>query len=134
VDGANAARKFLEREAPQFDNRQLQLVWDSIALHATPSIAQHKEPEVALCTMGVTADFLGSRFPGGLITDDEYNAVVKELPTVDFKASVTRKMCGLCVNKPETTYDNFVRDFGERFVVGYSAKLINSVDMLLRED
>lgn len=134
VDGANAARKFLEREAPHFDNRQLQLVWDSIALHATPSIAQHKEPEVALCTMGVTVDFLGSRFPGGLITDAEYNAVVKELPSVDFKECVKRKLCGLCENKPETTYDNFVRDFGERFVPGYSAKLISSVDMLLGAD
>jgi hypothetical protein len=134
VDGANAAREFLEREAPQFDNRQLQLVWDSIALHATPSIAQHKEPEVALCTMGITVDFLGSCFPGGLITDDEYNAVVKELPSVDFKESVKRKMCGLCANKPETTYDNFVRDFGERFVVGYSTRVINSVDILLGAD
>lgn len=134
VDGANAAREFLEREAPHFDNRQLQLVWDSIALHTTPSIAQHKEPEVALCTMGVTVDFLGSRFPGGLITKDEYDSVVKELPLVHFKESVKRKMCGLCENKPETTYDNFVRDFGERFVDGYSEKVINAVDMLLGDD
>ncbi|CRG92439.1 hypothetical protein PISL3812_09499 [Talaromyces islandicus] len=134
VDGANAARKFLEQEAPHFDYRRLQLVWDSIALHATPSIAQHKEPEVALCTMGVTVDFLGPRFPGALITSDEYNSVVKELPLVQFKESVKRKLCGLCENKPQTTYDNFVRDFGQRFVDGYSAKLINAVDMLLEDD
>jgi hypothetical protein len=84
--------------------------------------------------MGVTVDFFGSRFPGGLIAQDEYDSVVKELPLVQFKESVKRKMCGLCQNKPETTYDNFVRDFGERLVEGYSAKLINAVDMLLGAD
>lgn len=30
--------------------------------------------------------------------------------------------CGLCKYKPETTYDNFVMDFGERFVHGYSGR------------
>lgn len=71
IDGAHAARDFLQHEAPHYDHRQLQLVWDSIALHTTPSIAQHKEPEVALCCMGIMAEFFGPAFPGGLITKDE---------------------------------------------------------------
>ncbi|KAH8689483.1 hypothetical protein BGW36DRAFT_401839 [Talaromyces proteolyticus] len=129
VDGANAARTFLDQAAPHFAPRQRQLVWDSIALHTTPSIAQHKEPEVALCAMGVFADFLGPRFPGGLISKDEYNSVIKELPLCDFKESVKKILCGLCEKKPQTTYDNFVRDFGERFVEGYTAE--NAVDMLM---
>src|SRR4051794_2631041 len=132
VDGANAARDFLKREAPHFDDRQCQLVWDSIALHTTPSLAQHKELEVALCSMGISADFLGPGFPGGLITKNEYNAVVKELPLLDFKQSVKRLMCGLCTHKPETTYDNFVRDFGTRFVDGYSVGSMTAVDFLMK--
>ena len=39
VDGAIAAREFLEREAGDWDKHRLQLVWDAIALHTTPSIA-----------------------------------------------------------------------------------------------
>lgn len=129
VDGANAARDYLRREAPHFTEGQLQLVWDSIALHTTPSLAQHKQQEVALCNMGITVDFLGFNFPGGLITKDEYEAVVKELPLLDFKESVKKLLCGLCTHKPETTYDNFLRDFGERFVEGYSA--VSMTDILM---
>lgn len=39
VDGANAARDFLEKEAGDWNKHRLQLVWDAIALHTTPSIA-----------------------------------------------------------------------------------------------
>jgi hypothetical protein len=131
VDGANAAREFLKREAPQYEQRQLQLVWDSIALHTTPSIAQHKELEVALCHMGISADFLGHTFPGGLISKEEYDAIAKELPLLNFKEEVKNLMCGLCIHKPETTYDNFVRDFGERFVEGYSV-VPRTLDILMR--
>ena len=31
--------------------------------------------------------------------------------------------------RPETTYDNFARDFGERFVSGYKAS--SSVDLVM---
>ncbi|KAL2826677.1 hypothetical protein BDW59DRAFT_63025 [Aspergillus cavernicola] len=132
VDGANAARDFLAREieGSHFDDRQRQLVWDSIALHTTPSLASHKEPEVALCNMGIGADFMGPGTPGGLITKEEYRAVVGELPLLGFKESVKKIMCGLCVHKPETTYDNFVGAFGKRYVEGYEAQDI--VDFLMQ--
>ncbi|KAJ5248821.1 hypothetical protein N7468_000272 [Penicillium chermesinum] len=120
VDGANAAREFLNRAAPHFTPGEVQLVWDSIALHTTTSIARHKENEVALCNMGISVDFTGTAFPGGLITQEEYDAVVEALPRLEFKESVKKLLCGLCVHKPETTYDNFLRNIGERFVEGYT--------------
>jgi HD superfamily phosphodiesterase len=46
VDGANAARAFLKGRG--ISTQQMQVVWDAIALHTTPSIAPHKEPEVAM--------------------------------------------------------------------------------------
>ena len=39
VDGANAARDFLKREAGDWDKHRIQLVWDAVALHTTPSIS-----------------------------------------------------------------------------------------------
>src|ERR1700745_1790639 len=50
VDGANAARAFLADHGVTGD--ALRIVWDAIALHTTPGIPQHKEPEVALVTEG----------------------------------------------------------------------------------
>jgi hypothetical protein len=133
VDCANAAREFLDREAPQWDSRKRQLVWDGIALHTTGSIARYKENEVALCHFGISADFIGPAFPGGLITKAEFNVVIRELPRLDFKDGVKQILCNLCIHKPETKYDGFLRDFGIRFVKGYEVrsevdKLINAID------
>ena len=49
VDGANAARDFLKREAPDWDKHRLQLVWDAIALHTIPSIAVSCFPSPLFC-------------------------------------------------------------------------------------
>ena len=80
VDGANAARDFLKREAnsSEWDKHRLQLVWDAIALHTIGSVVFHKEPEVQACAFGIWADFQGpDRIPGNPLTWDEYNTVVK---------------------------------------------------------
>jgi hypothetical protein len=45
------------------------------------------------------------------------------------KQRFTRAVCGIVETRPQTTYDNFARDFGERFVPGYKA--ISTVDYLL---
>lgn len=80
VDGANAARAFLKREASAqaWDQHRLQLVWDAIALHTVGGVVFHKEPEVQACAYGIWADFQGpDRVQGGVLTWDEYNTVVK---------------------------------------------------------
>ncbi len=78
VDGANAARNFLRKEAPDWDKHRLQLVWDAIALHTIGTIVFEKEPEVQACSYGIWADFQGpDRVAGGLLTWDEYNPIVK---------------------------------------------------------
>jgi hypothetical protein len=43
VDGANAARTLLKDRG--ISTQQTHVVWDAIALHTTPAIAFHKEPE-----------------------------------------------------------------------------------------
>ncbi|KAF9917053.1 hypothetical protein FBU30_001029 [Linnemannia zychae] len=129
VDSANAARAWLDREAPHWDSRKRQLVWDSIALHTIGSIARHKEPEVALCQIGISADFMGVKLPLGVITQSQFDAIAQELPRDGFKEGFKENMCNLCIHKPETTYDNYVRDFGERFVKDYNPP--SSVDRLL---
>ena len=126
VDGANAARGFVQEHiaadtssSSKWSDHRLSLLWDAIALHTTPSISLHKQPEVAVVCMGITSDFLGPNMPGGLITVDEYKETVRAYPRLGFAGELKGIMCGLCRDKPETTYDNFVGHFGARDLPGY---------------
>jgi len=125
VEAADVARAFAREQG--FDDRRAQLVWDSVALNSTPSIASFKESEVALCTAGIGLDWAGwdyDRFPAA-----EMAAVLDAYPRLDMKRSFTESVCGLVKRCPETTYDNFARDFGSRFVPGYRSP--STVDLLL---
>ena len=122
VDGAEAAREFVLRET-KWDKHRIQLLWDAIALHTTPSIALYKEPEVKATNLGIVAELLGpDAIPGGLLTQEEFDAVAKAYPRAELRDGLIRKMCGFCRDKPATTYDNFVGDFGDELVEGYSRK------------
>ena len=57
VNGANAALSFIKERG--FPDRRAQLIWDLVALNSTPSIALHKEAEVAVGTMGIGLDYGG---------------------------------------------------------------------------
>ena len=45
------------------------------------------------------------------------------------KTRFAETCCRLVTARPETSSDNFLRDFGERFVPGY--KSISTVDLLM---
>jgi hypothetical protein len=60
VNGANAARSFIKGEG--LSEPRAQLIWDLVALNSMPSLALHKEPEVALATMGIELDYGGFGF------------------------------------------------------------------------
>jgi HD domain len=117
VDGANAARSFLkERGVPAY---QIQLVWDAIALHTTRSIALHKQPEVAMTHSGITVDVIGAGLD--LIPQDKVRAILADFPRLSMKEQFQKRLCSLVCQKPATSYDNFLRDIGTRYVRGYRA-------------
>ncbi|KAL8823793.1 MAG: hypothetical protein Q9191_005544 [Dirinaria sp. TL-2023a] len=133
VDGANVAREFLIKEgvSEEWEKHRLQLVWDAIALHTTPSIASHKEDEVQMITYGILTDFGGPDVSfEKLLTWEEWEGVVKEYPRLGLKDGVKDILCGLCRSKPETTYDNFVAGYGEKYVEGYSLEGKKQVDAI----
>src|SRR5215510_15831941 len=124
VEGANAARAFARKEG--IDDRRAQVIWDGVALNSTPSIALHKEGEVALCTAGIGLDWGGFGYEA--LTESQVATIVEAFPRLDMKQRFTRAVCAVVETRPDTTYDNFARDFGERFVAGY--KSISTVDYL----
>jgi hypothetical protein len=125
VEGADRARDYVRKIG--FDLHRAQLIWDSVALNSTPSIGLYKEAEVALCTAGICFDVIGLQYD--LIPSDEREQIIAEFPRLRMKARMTRCFCQMVRSKPETTYDNFLRDFGERFVAGYTAPSV--VDLLV---
>jgi hypothetical protein len=125
VDGAAAALSFVKERG--LSNRRAQLVWDLVALNSTVSIALHKEAEVALGTMGIGLDYGGFGFE--LIPAAGMTEILGSFPRLKMKDRFTETCRRLVAAKPETTSDNFLRDFGERFVPGY--KPVSTVDLLM---
>jgi hypothetical protein len=115
VEGANAARKF--GQSAGLDDRRCQLIWDTVALNSTPSIALYKEAEVALSTAGIALDWGGwgyDSLPPARIAE-----IVAAFPRLEMKKRFADDVCRIVETRPASTYDNFARDFGERFVPGY---------------
>lgn len=135
VDGAITAREFLTNLTgtsghglkEKWDDRRLQLVWDTIALHGTPSLFSYKEPEVALGGYSILLDIVGSphvTLPGlpakYAVTQEEFDQVYEAVPSLNLGDYVANTLTGLCLVKPTTTYDNSVGSFGEVYVEGYT--------------
>jgi hypothetical protein len=115
VDGANAAREFLtQRGIPA---EAVRIVWDAIALHTTPGIPEHKEPEVALVTAGVELDVMGLGYDD--ITDAQRNEVLDVLPRVNFKNEIIRAFGAGLAHRPQTAFGNVKADVLERTLPGY---------------
>ena len=124
IEGADAARAFAREQG--LDDHRVQLIWDTVALNSTPSIALYKEAEVALCTAGIGVEF-GFQFDR--IPPSEMQSILNEFPRLEMKRRFADSVCRIVQTKPETTYDNFAGDFGERFVAGY--KRPSTVDFLM---
>jgi hypothetical protein len=125
VNGADAALSFIKEQG--FSERRAQLIWDLIALNSTPSLALHKEPEVAVGTMGIGLDYGG--FGVDALRAGDVERIVGAFPRLRMKQRFAETCCRLVTARPETSHDNFLRDFGERYVPGYRAA--STVDVLM---
>ena len=117
VDGANAARQFLG--AHSVAEEQVRTVWEAIALHTTPGITQHMQPEVALLYTGVGLDVLGRGF-------DEFPAEVREqivarYPRTHFRDDFIKAYFAGFAHKPHTTYGTVNAGVCERFIPGFKS-------------
>jgi HD domain len=124
VLGADLARAFALSHSMGADRAET--VWDSIALHATPSIARHKGTNVASCASGIACDYGGLGY--NELSNSEKKTILSAYPRLRMKAALTECLCGIARNHPDTTRDNFVADFGERFIAGY--KRVSSYEFL----
>jgi len=125
VEGADAARRLARSGG--VDERRAQLLWYCVALNATLSVSPHAEPEVGICTIGAGVDyagFLSEEIPKGTMA-----SILAAYPRLQMKQRLRDCLCDIARERPQTTYENFLRDFGERFVQGYKPP-ISTVDLL----
>lgn len=107
VDGANAARDFLEARgiAPS----DIELVWLAIALHTSRGIPGHLHPIVALVTAGVVMDVVGvgyDDFPAA-----QREAVIEGYPrAASFEEELIQAFYDGIKDKPDTTFGNVNAD------------------------
>lgn len=125
VDGANAARDFLKSHGVEKD--KLQLVWDTIALHTTIGIAEHKENEVALMYSGVGLDVMGEGYE--YLTENNRNEIVKAFPRDDFKNRIIPTFFNGFEHKTETTFGNIKADVCAFMIPNFQRK--NFCDCIL---
>ena len=60
------------------DERRARLIWDIVALNSTPSIAFHKQPDVALGAAGIALDAVGVQY--NELPATEIDTIVAEYP------------------------------------------------------
>jgi len=116
IDGANAARHFLERHG--LPEEHVTTVWDAIALHTTPEIPRYKRPEVRLVNWGVEYDIPGRHFDE--LTAEQREAVVPRIRGPRFKEGIIEALAGGLRAKPETAYATWQTDILDATMPGYA--------------
>lgn len=115
IDGANAARAFLEQH--RVPEQEIATVWDSIALHTTPEIPRYKQPEVWLVTLGVECDVLGLRTEE--LSPDQRDEVIAAHPRSGFKAGIVEAFYEGMRDRPDTAFGTMNTDILEAKLPGY---------------
>lgn len=116
IDGANAARAFLERHG--LAEERVALVWDAIALHTTREIPRYKAPEVRLVAWGVEYDIPGRHFDA--LSAEQREAVIAAHPRPGFKEGILEALAGGVRDKPETAYGTWQRDILDAIEPGFA--------------
>ena len=115
VDSANAARDFLRSHG--IADREIETVWTAIALHTTPGVPEHMEPEIALVTAGVETDVLGIGYAD--LDPADISAVTAAHPRPDFKRQILAAFANVFKDRPDTTFGTVNADVLEHFVPGF---------------
>jgi hypothetical protein len=123
VDGAFAAADLCRRHA--VPPERTALIWDAVALHDQNGIAKWKQPEVALVSAGVGADF-GANLDK--LNRSDVSAVLEAAPRAGFVPIFLSTVAEYVRRKPFATGNSWITDIGYRMVQDFH--LANFVDQV----
>ncbi|QWW70014.1 HD domain-containing protein [Rhizobium sp. WYJ-E13] len=107
IDSANAAREFLQSRG--FAEREIEIVWNAVALHTTPGIPEFMRPEIALVQAGAGMDVVGRGY-------DEFSEVQREAVLAafpredDFANGIIDAFHQGMKHRPQSTFGTFNDD------------------------
>ena len=116
VDGADLARDFLLDHGRS--KAEARTVWLGIALHTTPGIVEHLEPEAALVTAGVETDVLG--FDLDQITPEQIKEVTDAHERPGFKERILQAFTEGMKDRPDTTFGTMNDDVLAHYQPGFT--------------
>jgi HD superfamily phosphodiesterase len=128
VDGADLARDFLLDHGHSAADARA--VWLGIALHTTPGVPNHLEPETALVSAGVEADVLGWDLDE--ISPENLAEVVAAHPRPNFKRDILRAFTDGMKNRPSSTFGTMNDDVLAHFVPGFVRE--DFVDIIMNSE
>lgn len=120
VEGADAAKAYLSTKgltSKGLTEKQLDLVWDAIALHTTNDIPQRKSPETALCQLGIASDL--SIISPALINEAFIDEVLHAYPWLNAGEALMTTLENLYHKNPASAASNAVADVCEHRVPGF---------------
>ncbi|MDQ0767108.1 HD domain-containing protein [Streptomyces canus] len=94
VEGADAASDFLAERG--FDPTLRKQVWEAIALHTSPGIAERMGPLTRLVRLGVTVDFSGNVGEA----DKELLGLLRQFPRADIELVLGNAVVAQAVMRP----------------------------------
>jgi HD domain len=125
IEGADLAKEFLARRG--MGERAIELAWDAIALHTTAGIPLRKQPEIALCHLGIVCDIRGLPDNPELVA---LRARAREaFPWLALQRALPETLVGLYRKNPAASASHAVADACERLVPGFQR--FNLCDILL---
>jgi HD superfamily phosphodiesterase len=128
VDGADLARDFLLAHGRS--PAEARTVWLGIALHTTPGIVEHLEPEAALVTAGVETDVLG--FDLDQVTPAQIKKVTEAHQRAGFKQRILAAFTEGMKDRPDTTFGTMNDDVLAHYQPGFVRQ--DFVEIILGSD
>jgi hypothetical protein len=95
VDGADHAAEFLRGYG--FDAREIDIVWEAIALHTSPGIAERRGPVAMLTRGGVSIDF---GINAGIVADEQARHIHDAYPRMAMATAVADAIVAQCERIP----------------------------------
>jgi len=115
IEGADAAKNFLSREG--MNDRDIDVVWDVIALHTTADVPLRKRAEMALVQIGAGID-LGFA-PLDMLGAPRLTKIIEEWPRLNFKTEFPALFLALFEKNPRAAASPVTAAICERHVPGY---------------
>jgi hypothetical protein len=115
IEGADAAKEFLVKRG--MTEKNVEIVWEAIALHTIAEIPSRRSPEVALCQMGIATDLLVP--PPDLMTAEQLDEVFEIYPWLGLNDALPSILVGLFKKNPKVESSGPVADACTLHVPGF---------------